>query len=117
MEEASDGDTDRQVEYDISDVLLYLVECGLSQDFIFDWHGGWDYERLEKAFVYFKKREVEKQRDSTLATALGASSLLNKEPLEKFLKETESISPKNSNNSKQVVDELSKLTGMLNGIV
>ena len=116
MEEAPEGNTtdEQSVEYELDDVLLFLLENGIPEVNVYGWHEGWDFNRLEKAFAYFKKRAVEKQRDFTLAVALGASSLLSKEPLEKFLSETESVAPTDKV-SNRTSGEIDKLVGFLNG--
>jgi len=87
---------------------------------VYGWHPGWDFERLLEAFRYFKKQCLEKQKNNTLAVALGVSSLLSKEPLEKFLKETSASvnrteeDPK-PNNGAALSKELNKMMGVLDG--
>jgi len=87
---------------------------------VYGWHPGWDFERLLEAFRYFKKQGLEKQKNNTLAVALGVSSLLSKEPLEKFLKETsaslndteEGAKP---NEGPALARELNKMMSVLDG--
>lgn len=125
MEEASECDTasgeiEQSSSYAISEVLLFLIASGLPETIVYGWHPGWDFERLLEAFRYFKKQSLEKQKNNTLAVALGVSSLLSKEPLEKFLKETSASvnrteeDPK-PNNGAALSKELNKMMGVLDG--
>ena len=119
MEEASQGDSasgglEGQANYPLEEVLLFLLECNVPESAVYGWHDGWDFSRIEKAFVYFKKREVEKQRDRTLAVALGASSLVSKKPLEKFLNET-STATKKDQPQEDLQSELNKLMSVFDG--
>jgi hypothetical protein len=125
VEEAPEGDSvdgesvgdDR--DYDIADVLLFLLESGVSEAALYGWHDGWHFERIAEAFKYFKRRQVENQRDRTLAVALGASSLLSKKPLEKFLSETEKVTRLGKGQTEQsgqnMQSEINKLIGAFNG--
>ena len=125
MEEASECDTasgeiDGNTNYAISEVLFFLIASGLPENAVYGWHPGWDFERLLEAFRYFKKQGLEKQKNNTLAVALGVSSLLSKEPLEKFLKETsaslndteEGAKP---NEGPALARELNKMMSVLDG--
>lgn len=122
MEEASQGDSVSGGElgddgFPLQEVLLFLLECGVSEASLFGWHEGWCFEKVSEAFVHFKGREVEKQRDRALAVALGASSLVSKKPLEKFLKESDSATKKSSERPVQsnLQEELGKLMSAFNG--
>jgi hypothetical protein len=122
VEEAPEGDAPGgelgEQEYPIDELLLFLLENGLSEATIYGWHDGWHFSRLVDAFRYFKIRAVEKQRDRTLAVALGASSMLSKKPLEKFLKETDSTIEQSHSREKDataMVQELNKMLGVLDG--
>jgi len=104
-------------DYDIADVLLFLLESGVPEAALYGWHSGWHFERISEAFRYFKRRQVENQRDRALAVALGASSLLSKKPLEKFLSEAESATRsakgQAGQSGEEMQSELNKLMGVL----
>lgn len=117
MEEASGGDNEVSVETEYEEVVFFLLGSGVSEHLVNGWHSGWDSETIEKAFVFFKKKEIEKQRSETLSVALGASSLISKKPIEKFLKEVDSRVGKSPVEQKPSADvkEFSKLMGFFNG--
>lgn len=116
MEEAPEGDSDNgSVDFPLDEVLFFLLENGVPTVNLYGWHEGWCMEKITDAFQYYKKRHGEKQRDHALAVALGASSLLSKKPLEKFLKEIDASGEQEKQSPKEMASELSKMMGVFDG--
>lgn len=67
-------------------------------------------------FRYLKRRDLEKHRESTLAVAIGASSVMGGKAMKKYLEDTDrqvaGLRPKRKS---EMASELSKLIGMING--
>lgn len=65
-------------------MLFYLLEKGVPAESIWGYHDGWDFDRLYRAFLAFRTLDFRKQKEDAVSIAVGASSLLSHESLEKF---------------------------------
>lgn len=92
------------------------MEQGVPTERIYGYHEGWDFERLTDLFRYFKRRDLERQRDAVMAVAIGASSISGGKPLKRFTEEIDkavgSLRPKRR---AEMQNELSKLIGIIGG--
>jgi len=75
-------------EQSLEDMLLFLIENGLPYDAVYGFHDGWDFERLYRAFLYFKTRETENLRSAAHAAVIGASVMGSTKGWESFMKKT-----------------------------
>lgn len=115
METAPESDSDNgRVDFPLEEVLFFLLENGVPSVNLYGWNEGWCMEKITSAFQYYKKRQAEKQRDNALAIALGASSMISKKPLEKFLRETDT-STNQGQSPQEMATELNKMMGAIDG--
>ena len=122
MEEDHEEDPDagRRAESGLEEFCFYLIQAGLPESAVYGWHSGWPFDRLERAFRFFKVQEIEKERSFVTAVSIGASSLFSKNAIQEYSRATDKIigsvrkTPQQQNNTR-IKNEFSKLTGMLNG--
>jgi len=115
-----DPDPESGSNYGLEELLFFLIESGLSERAVYGWHEGWPMDRLQRAFVYFKMREIEKQQGFVTAVSIGASSLFSQKAIEQYMDATNRIISKTPTSdgragNEKVKAELGKLTGIFNG--
>ena len=91
---AGDGDAERSRplrDYELEEVLFYLIARGLPEYVIFGYHDGWDFDRLHRTFLFMKHREIEEQDIMARCVAVGASAIMSKDVLPKFSKHIQSM--------------------------
>jgi len=122
VEESPEEDPDLESgsNYGLEELLFFLIESGLSENAVYGWHEGWPMDRLQRAFIYFKMREIEKQQGFVTAVSIGASSLFSQKAIEQYMNVTNRIISKTPTSddrvkTEQVKSELGKLTGIFNG--
>lgn len=113
-------DAGRGAESGLEEFCFYLIKSGLPEECVYGWHSGWPFDRLERAFRFFKVCDIEREKSFVTAVSVGASSLFSKNAIQEYSKATDRIigsvsrKPQEENNMK-MKHELGKLTGMLNG--
>ena len=88
------GDPEQEIrlkDYRLDEVLFFLLESGMPSEFVYGYHDGWDFDRLLKAFWYYKQREIEKERSAVVAVALGASTLFSAKAYKSFERESREL--------------------------
>ena len=115
-----DSDAGRGAESGLEEFCFYLIQAGLPESAVYGWHSGWPFDRLERAFRFFKVQEIEKEKSFVTAISVGASSLFSKNALQEYSKATDRVInsvrrvPKEKSNIR-IKNEFEKLAGMLNG--
>lgn len=72
-------------------MLFYLLHRGIPYDCIWGYHEGWEFDRLQRAFVTFKAAEIEEQQKLAVGVAVGASTLFSPKAFEEFREKTSGL--------------------------
>ena len=100
----------------MQEVCFYLIERGLPPHCVYGWHDGWPFDRLTDLFRYLKRRELETHRESVVAVALGASSVVGGKAMKRYLDQTDrQIGGMRPKRKSEVASELTKLIGLIHG--
>ena len=115
-----DPNSGRGAETGLEEFCFYLIQAGLPESAVYGWHSGWPFDRLERAFRFFKIQEIEREKSFVTAISVGASSLFSKNAIQEYSKATDRIinsvrrEPEENNNIR-IKNEFEKMAGMLNG--
>jgi len=111
--------------FSLEEVLFYLVVNGVPEHLVYGWHDGWDFDRLNRLFLYLKKRELENLQAQVNAVSIGASSIMSNEAYKGFMANTnkaiqeisnrESKSPESPSKNVHLAEQMSKLGQVLMG--